>query len=47
MPLLLNDLDVNKLDYADAIQVMESFFLARAESKTAGMPRWELPYSEG
>jgi alanine dehydrogenase len=47
MPLLLSDNDVMKLNYADAIQVMESFFLARANGQTAGLPRWELPYSEG
>jgi alanine dehydrogenase len=47
MPLLLTDSDVNKLNYMDAIQVMEAFFLARANGETAGMPRWELPYTEG
>jgi alanine dehydrogenase len=47
MPLLLSDNDVMKLNYADAIQVMESFFLARANGQTAGLPRWELPYPEG
>ena len=39
MTLLLNDLDVNKLNYTDAIQVMENFFLQRASGKTAGQPR--------
>jgi ornithine cyclodeaminase/alanine dehydrogenase-like protein (mu-crystallin family) len=47
MTLLLNDSDVKKLNYADAIQVMEAFFLARASGETAGMPRWELPFPQG
>jgi alanine dehydrogenase len=47
MTLLLTDSDVNKLNYADAIQAMEAFFIARAKGETAGMPRWELPYQEG
>jgi ornithine cyclodeaminase/alanine dehydrogenase-like protein (mu-crystallin family) len=47
MPLLLSDNDVTKLNYADAIQVMESFFLVRANGQTAGAPRWELPYPQG
>jgi ornithine cyclodeaminase/alanine dehydrogenase-like protein (mu-crystallin family) len=47
MTILLHDEDVQKLSYADAVQVMEGFFLARAAGNTAGMPRWEFPFPEG
>jgi alanine dehydrogenase len=47
MTILLHDEDVQKRSYADAIQVIENFFLQRANLKTAGQPRSQFEYEEG
>ncbi|MBE0691083.1 MAG: ornithine cyclodeaminase family protein, partial [Anaerolineae bacterium] len=48
MPLLLNDDDLHQhMSPAEAVEVMESVFRARADGQTAGAARWELPFPEG
>jgi len=48
MPLLLNNDDLRQhVSPAEAVEVMESVFRARADGQTAGAARWELPFPEG
>ncbi|MBZ0309908.1 MAG: ornithine cyclodeaminase family protein [Anaerolineae bacterium] len=48
MPLILTDEQVNKyLTPTESIAVMEQVFLARANGRYAGTPRWDLPFENG
>lgn len=47
-PIILTDDQVKEaLTPAEAVQVMEKVFLARANGQTVSPPRWEMPFPEG